>query len=123
MDRIHSLEKLTEMIKDSDNMAEKEKSPIEILLDQDNDENIKLYDEKNNCVEFEQVAIIPIDEKIYAILRPVSGIEGIGEDEALVFGIEEVDDEDCLIVVDDDAIVDQVFEQYYKLLKDEGVEV
>ena len=26
MDRIHSLEKLTEMIKDSDNMAEKEKS-------------------------------------------------------------------------------------------------
>ena len=104
-------------------MAEKEKSPIEILLDQDNDENIKLYDEKNNCVEFEQVAIIPIDEKIYAILRPVSGIEGIGEDEALVFGIEEVDDEDCLIVVDDDAIVDQVFEQYYKLLKDEGAEV
>lgn len=104
-------------------MAEKEKSPIEILLDQENNENIKLYDEKNNCVEFEQVAIIPIDEKIYAILRPVAGLDGVGEDEALVFSIEEVDEEDCLVVVDDDAVVDAVFEQYYKLLKDEGVEV
>jgi len=104
-------------------MAEKEKSPIEILLDQENNENIKLYDEKNNCVEFEQVAIIPIDEKIYAILRPVAGLDGVGEDEALVFSIEEVDEEDCLVVVDDDTVVDAVFEQYYKLLKDEGVEV
>ena len=104
-------------------MAEKEKSHIEILLDQENNENIKLYDEKNNCVEFEQVAIIPIDEKIYAILRPVAGLDGVGEDEALVFSIEEVDEEDCLVVVDDDAVVDAVFEQYYKLLKDEGVEV
>ena len=104
-------------------MAEKEKSPIEILLDQENNENIKLYDEKNNCVEFEQVAIIPIDEKIYAILRPVAGLEGVGEDEALVFTIEEVDEEDCLVVVDDDTVVDAVFEQYYKLLKEEGVEV
>lgn len=104
-------------------MAEKEKSPIEILLDQENNENIKLYDEKNNCVEFEQVAIIPIDEKIYAILRPVAGLDGVGEDEALVFSVEEVDEEDCLVVVDDDKIVDAVFEQYYKLLKDEGVEV
>ena len=104
-------------------MAEKEKSPIEILLDQENNENIKLYDEKNNCVEFEQVAIIPIDEKIYAILRPVAGLDGVGEDEALVFSIEEVDEEDCLVVVDDDTVVDAVFEQYYKLLKEEGVEV
>ena len=90
-------------------MAEKEKSPIEILLDQENNENIKLYDEKNNCVEFEQVAIIPIDEKIYAILRPVAGLDGVGEDEALVFSIEEVDEEDCLVVVDDDTVVDAVF--------------
>ena len=104
-------------------MEKEEMDVLDILLDEENDDPISLFDENDNEIKFEQVAIIPIDEKIYAILRPVSGIEGIGEDEALVFGIEEVDDEDCLIVVDDDAIVDQVFEQYYKLLKDEGVEV
>lgn len=105
-------------------MAENnEKNPIDIILDENNNENVKLYDENNNCVEFEQIAVIPIDEKVYVIMRPVSGIEGIAEDEALVFGIEEVDEEDCLIVVDDDAIVDQVFTNYYELLKAEGVEV
>lgn len=104
-------------------MAEQEKSPIELLLDENNNENIRLYDEKNNCVEFEQVAIIPIEEKIYAILRPVAGIDGVAEDEALVFSIEDVDDEDCLVVVDDDKLVNTVFQEYYKLLKEEGIEV
>lgn len=100
-----------------------EKSPIDILLDEENNENIKLYDEKNNCVEFEQVAIVPIEEKIYAILRPVSGMEGIAEDEALVFSIEEIDEEDCLVVCDDDKIIDEVFKQYYEMLKAEGIQI
>ena len=105
-------------------MAENnERNPIDIILDENNNENVKLYDEKNNCVEFEQIAVIPIDEKIYVIMRPISGIEGIAEDEALVFGIEEVDNEECLIVVDDDGVIDQVFANYYELLKAEGVEV
>ena len=41
-----------------------EKSQIEMLLDENNTENLKLYDENNKETEFEQVAIIPLDEKI-----------------------------------------------------------
>ena len=48
-------------------MAE-EKSPVELLLDENNNDNIKLYDESNNCVEFEQIATIPMDERIFVIL-------------------------------------------------------
>ena len=69
-----------------------ERSPIELLLDENNSDNIKLFDDKNNEVEFEQVAIVPIDEKIYAILKPAQKMEGVGDDEALVFGIEEIGD-------------------------------
>ena len=100
-----------------------EKSQIEMLLDENNTENLKLYDENNKETEFEQVAIIPLDEKIYAILKPVTKIGGVNDDEALVFVIEEIDDEDCLVIVDDEAVVDKVFKEYYELLKAEGIEV
>lgn len=93
------------------------KSPVEMLLDQDNNENIVLYDQKNNAVEFEQIAIIPIDDKLYALLRPLN-LPGVGEYEALVFGISEVDGEDVLVVVDDNNIVNSVFKKYYALLND-----
>lgn len=106
-------------------MSEKKKevSQIELLLDETNTDNIKLYDDNNKETEFEQVAIIPIEEKIYAILKPVTVIEGIADDEALVFVIEEVDDEEVLVIVEDEDLVDKVFDEYYDLLKAEGIEV
>lgn len=104
-------------------MAEEFLSPIDMLLDENNTDNIKLYNEDNQEVEFEQIALVPIEEKTYAILKPVANMEGIAEDEALVFVIDEIDDEECLVIVEDDAIVDKVFEEYYQMLKDEGVDI
>ena len=104
-------------------MAEEFLSPIDMLLDENNTDNIKLYNEDNQEVEFEQIALVPIEEKTYAILKPVANMEGIADDEALVFVIDEIDDEECLVIVEDDAIVDKVFEEYYQMLKDEGVDV
>lgn len=100
-----------------------ELSQIEMLLDENNTENIVLYDENNKETVFEQVAIIPLDDKIYAILKPVTEISGINDDEALVFMIEELDDEEVLVVVDDEEIVDEVFNEYYELLKEEGIDI
>ena len=104
-------------------MAEEFLSPIDMLLDENNTDNLKLYNEENQEVEFEQIALVPIEDKTYAILKPVETMEGIAEDEALVFVIDEIDDEDCLVIVDDDKIIDEVFEEYYKLLKEEGVDM
>ena len=89
---------------------------IEKLLDENNNENIVLYDENNNETVFEQAAIIPLNDKIYAILAPVTPIPGVNEGEGLVFVIEEIDDEDCLVIVDDEDIISAVFEKYYELL-------
>ena len=91
-------------------------SEIEKLLDENNDENLFLYDENDNAVGFEQVAVIPYCEKVYAILSPVQKIEGVADDEAFVFVIEEIDDEDCIVMVEDNDIIDAIFVEYYKLL-------
>jgi len=104
-------------------MSKKEISPIDMLFDENNKDNIILYDDKNNEVEFEQIALIPIEEKVYAILRPLGGDEPLAEDEALVFAIEEVDDEDVLIPEEDNDVVDEVFNKYYELLKEQGIDV
>ena len=104
-------------------MSKKELSPIAMLLDENNTDNIVLYDDKNKEVEFEQIAIIPLDEKVYAILRPVGGEDELPEDEALVFVIDELDDEDVLMLEEDDNVIDKVFDKYYELLKQNGVEV
>ena len=102
-------------------MAEEFLSPIDMLLDENNTENIKLYNEENQEVEFEQIALIPIEDKTYAILKPAQSMEGVADDEALVFVIDEIDDEDCLVIVEDDAIIDNVFDEYYKMLEEEGI--
>ena len=104
-------------------MAEEFLSPIDMLLDENNTDNIKLYNEDNQEVEFEQIALVPIEEKTYAILKPVANMEGIAEDEALVFVIDEIDEEDCLVIDEEESIDDKVFEEYYKMLKEEGIDV
>lgn len=97
-------------------------SPIEALLDENNVDPIVLYDENGTEVKFEQVAIIPLDDDVYAILKPVEKTEDVGEDEAQVFKIE-LEDEDSeegyLTLVGDVELIDKVFDIYYKLFEEE----
>lgn len=94
------------------------KSLVDILLDDDNCENIKLTSDDGKETLFEQVAIIPIDDNVYALLHPLDKMEGVEEDQALVFLIDE--ENDRIVLEQNDDIVDEVFEEYYELLADEG---
>ena len=98
-------------------------SAIDMILDDDNAENIVMYNENNEPVEFQQIAVIPLQGNVFVILRPAGEVEGIGEDEALVFAIDEVDGEECLTIVEDDEAVDLVFEEYYKMLREAGINI
>ncbi len=109
------------------NENEKEvKSPIDCLFDEDNTDPISLYNEKGEEVQFEQIALIPLEEKIYAILKPMKEIEGVGDDEALAFEIVETEEDaetgehsEYLELVGDIDIIDKVFEVYNKLMDEE----
>lgn len=97
-------------------MIEEEKSVFDKLLDPNDDSNIILYDEKEEEVEFEQIAIIPVKEDVYAILKPVKKLEGLEDDQALVFALEETEEgEELLNIVEDDDIIDIVFDEYDKM--------
>lgn len=97
-----------------------ELSMLEKLLSEDNNDNIKMYDEDENELEFAQIAIIPWEGALYAILKPVTPMEGVGEDEALVFSVNEEDE--TLDVVVDEELGTAIFEEYYKLLDEEDEE-
>ena len=95
-------------------------NPIDALYDENNNDAIILFNEKGEEVAFEQIAIIPISEKVYAILKPVIPMEGLGEDEGLVFSIEQNEDgEEYLELTVDADIIDAVFTVYDALVSAE----
>ncbi len=91
---------------------------IEMLLDENCNDNITLYDEDGEATEFEQIAVIPIDDVLYFILRPI-GLEDLDEDEAFVFVLRETEEEEMIDLVEDDEIIDRVFAIYNELLDEE----
>lgn len=95
-------------------------SPIDALYDENNNDKIILFNENGDEIAFEQIAIIPILEKTYAILKPIQPIDGLGEDEGLVFSIEqnEAGEEYLALTVDED-IIDAVFTVYDALVSEE----
>ena len=99
----------------------KQENPIDRLLDVEDNEPITLYDENDTAVAFEQIALIPYEEKLYAILKPIDVMEGVGEDEGVIFAFEENEEtnEQFLRVINDDKIIDKVFSQYLALVNEE----
>ena len=95
-------------------------SILDILLDEENDENIILYDENNEAVEFEQIAVIKLREKIYALLKPANPLEGVGEDEAMVFALEVFDNGYELVLEMDEDVIDEVFDVYCSMLDEQN---
>ena len=101
-------------------MSEKEKvNAIDAIFDENNTENVVLYNADDEAVEFEQIAIVPIEEKDYAILKPVVPLEGMNDDEAMVFELQENEDgERQLVMALEEEVIDKVFDIYEKLFEE-----
>lgn len=95
------------------------KNPLDQILDENNTENVILYDADNKPIEFEQVALIPLERtgKLYAIMIPVTPMEGVNEGEGVLFVIDEIKGD--IEIERDDAIIDEVL-TIYKTLIEEG---
>ena len=85
---------------------------IDRFFDEENFDNVKLEDNDGKEIEFEQIAVVDYEEKYYVILHPITKMEGVGEDEALVFLVDEEKDE--LIYCDDEATAQAVFAVFYE---------
>ncbi|MBQ2713430.1 MAG: DUF1292 domain-containing protein [Clostridia bacterium] len=90
---------------------------LDILLDEENESPITLYDENDKAIQFDQVAIIPMEEKLFAILKPIDEMEGVSDDEAIVFRVDEKESgENDLVIETDEALAMRVFDEFYRLL-------
>jgi len=95
---------------------------LDVLLDEKNTAPIFMLDDKGNQLKFEQIAVIPYGEDdLYCILKPISKIEGIKDDEAIVFRVDEdADGEAILKVEENEETAIAIFDQYYNLVEEEA---
>lgn len=90
---------------------------LDILLDEDNKEPIVLVDSEGRKLSFEQIAVIPYNEKVYCVLKPIDQIDNVADDEAIVFYVDEREGQEPVLLVEtDEKVAMDVFDEYYNLL-------
>lgn len=84
---------------------------------------VELRDEEDNAVRFEHITTVEFKGEEYAILSPIDQIEGIEEDEVVIMHIRVEEDEDIYEAVEDEAVLDDVFNVFLKQMdEDEELE-
>ena len=64
---------------------EKQKNIMDQILDENNNDLINAYDDFGNPIQFEQIAVVSIEEELFVILRENS--DDIPLEEVMVFRI------------------------------------
>lgn len=58
---------------------------------------------------------------MYCILKPITKIEGIGDDEAIVFKVDTYENGEAILKVEaNERIAIEIFDQYYTLLEEDS---
>ena len=91
------------------------KNIIEQILDENNHDFINAYDDFGNPIQFEQVAVVSLEEELFVILR--ENRDDIPVEEVLVFRIVINETNQELLLEENEEVVEEVFEEYYRLQK------
>lgn len=84
------------------------------------DNIIELFDENDNPVRFEHIMTLQYKSEDYVLLAPIDPSEDMEEDELLVLQIENDENgEEIYVSVDDDELVQKVFEKYLEIVESE----
>lgn len=94
---------------------------FDMLMDEDNDNNIVVSFDDGTSEEFEQMALIPNEDKLYAVLRFVKTEDDEDEyDEFLVVRVE-ADEEyhsHKIVVEEDDEVVDVILDAFFAMIEE-----
>jgi uncharacterized protein YrzB (UPF0473 family) len=86
-------------------------------MEEQDDDIVTLLSADGEEIDFVEIAGIAHKGSFYAILQPVELLDGMDDDEALVFKVTRgKDGEDKFEIELDDTIIDAVFAEYNKLL-------
>lgn len=87
------------------------------IVTEDDDDIVTLLSANGEEIDFVEIAGIAYKGNFYAILQPVELLDGMSEDEALVFKVSRDEDgSDKFEIELDDEIIDAVFAEYNVLL-------
>lgn len=89
------------------------KNPFLQLLDEKNNENIVFTNDLGEKVEFEQLALINLEDEKYAILHPVN--LGYADDEVIIYSIYSDDNNYELNEVTDESLKEEVYSEYKRI--------
>lgn len=93
------------------------------LEGEDLDNIVILNDEDGNQVQFEFLDLIELDDEEYVVLLPVTEEGEEDEGEVVILKVEDTDDEESdeesYISVEDEEILNQVFEIFKEKFKDD----
>ncbi len=89
------------------------KNPFLQLLDENNNENIIFTNDLGEKIEFEQVALINLEDEKYAILHPVN--LGFADDEVIIYSIYSDDNNYELNEVIDDDLKEEIYQEYKRI--------
>lgn len=85
-------------------------------LDMEREDIVQLVDEDGNEVDFEHLMTLEHKGQTYICLVPVEPMEDVAEDELVILRIEtDEDGNDYYTSIDDDALLDEVFEKYLEI--------
>ena len=90
---------------------------LDRICSPDDEEAIVLMGEGGEEFAFEKIAVVPQDDGLYIIMKPVQPMDGVGEDEGLVFLVNEGMRRFELVV--DEGIIDRIFQIYDDLVDQE----
>ena len=87
------------------------------------DNIVVLNDEDGNEVKFEFLDLVELDEEEYVVLLPVTEEGEEEEGEVVILKVEDTDDEDSeeesYVSVEDEEILNKVFEMFKEKFKDD----
>lgn len=91
-------------------------------LNEELDNVIVLNDEEGNDVKFEFLDLVELDGEEYVVLLPMSDDGEEDDGEVVILKVEDTDtdsDEESYVSVDDEGVLNQVFEIFKDKFKDE----
>ena len=90
--------------------------------DMERENIVELIDENDNVVRFEHIMTIEHEGDKYALLSPVDDLEDVDEGDVVIMRIEEGEDEDAYIGIEDDDLLEAVFQKYLSIVEAEDAE-
>ena len=92
-------------------------------VDANDDDIVTLTSADGEEIDFVEIAGIAYNGGFYAILQPVELLEGMDDDEALVFKVtRDANGEDHFEIELDDEVINAVFKEYNRLLEEQLVD-